>query len=194
MVKKGSQLILRLGDQDVPFDPKFKFYMTTKLPNPHYIPEICIKTTIINFTVTPSGLEDQLLAEVVRFERIELETKRIELILQISQDKKQLQDLEDKILRQISDAQGHILEDEALINTLDASKITSETVNQRIAQSKITTEEIDKAREEYRSVAKRGSVIYFVISDLSFIDPMYQYSLEFFVKLFKRRLELTPKK
>lgn len=111
VVKKGTGLTLRLGDQDVPYDPKFKMYMTTKLPNPHYIPEICIKTTIINFTVTPTGLEDQLLAEVVRFERIELETKRIELILQISQDKKQLQELEDKILRQINDAQGRILED-----------------------------------------------------------------------------------
>jgi dynein heavy chain, axonemal len=58
--------------------------MTSKMPNPHYIPEIAIKTTIINFTVTPSGLEDQLLAEVVRYERIELEEKRISLILEIS--------------------------------------------------------------------------------------------------------------
>ena len=86
--KKGQQWLLRLGDQDIPYSHEFKFYLTTKLPNPHYIPEICIKTTIINFTVTPKGLEDQLLAEVVRFERIELETKRVELILQISADKK----------------------------------------------------------------------------------------------------------
>jgi dynein heavy chain len=56
----------------------------------------------------------------------------VELILQISADKKELQELEDKILRQISEAQGRILEDEALINTLDASKITSESVNERI--------------------------------------------------------------
>jgi len=35
--------------------------MTTKLANPHYLPEVCIKVTIINFTVTKSGLEDQLL-------------------------------------------------------------------------------------------------------------------------------------
>lgn len=58
----------------------------------------------------------------------------------------------------------------------------------------MTSEEIDKAREEYRSIAKRGSVIYFVISDLSVVDPMYQYSLDFFMKLFKRRLEVTEKK
>ena len=35
--------------------------MTSKLTNPHYLPEVCIKVTIINFTVTKSGLEDQLL-------------------------------------------------------------------------------------------------------------------------------------
>lgn len=39
----------------------WRFYMTTKLANPHYLPEVCIKVTIINFTVTKSGLEDQLL-------------------------------------------------------------------------------------------------------------------------------------
>lgn len=64
--------------------------MTTKLPNPHYIPEISIKTTIINFTVTPSGLEDQLLVEVIRQEKVELEEKRIQLIIEISQSKKSL--------------------------------------------------------------------------------------------------------
>jgi dynein heavy chain, axonemal len=39
--------------------------MTTKMPNPHYLPEICIKVTLINFTVTFGGLEDQLLGDVV---------------------------------------------------------------------------------------------------------------------------------
>ena len=38
-----------------------RFYMTTKMANPHYLPEVCIKVTIINFTVVQSGLEDQLL-------------------------------------------------------------------------------------------------------------------------------------
>ena len=51
------------------------------MPNPHYLPEISIKVTLINFTVTPTGLEDQLLIEVIKYERIELEETRINLIL-----------------------------------------------------------------------------------------------------------------
>eukprot|EP01017_Pseudomicrothorax_dubius_P045834 TRINITY_DN7991_c0_g2_i3.p1 TRINITY_DN7991_c0_g2~~TRINITY_DN7991_c0_g2_i3.p1 ORF type:complete len:773 (+),score=234.51 TRINITY_DN7991_c0_g2_i3:90-2321(+) len=46
-------------------------------------------------------------------------------------------------------------------------------------------------RDRYRVVAKRGSDLYFVIADLALIDPMYQYSLEYFIKLFKRRLEVS---
>jgi dynein heavy chain len=43
-------LLVRLGDSDVDYDPGFRLFMTTKLPNPHYLPEVCIKVTIINFT------------------------------------------------------------------------------------------------------------------------------------------------
>lgn len=57
----GGRLLIRLGDTDVDYDKNFRFYMTTKLSNPHYLPEVCIKVTIINFTVTKSGLEDQIL-------------------------------------------------------------------------------------------------------------------------------------
>ena len=66
-------------------------------------------------------------------------------------------------------------------------------MNQRVELAKITALEIDSAREYYRVVAKRGSVLYFVIAELAMIDPMYQYSLEFFTRLFKRRLEQSNK-
>lgn len=48
---------IRLGSDNVDYDINFKLFMTTKLPNPHYLPEICIKVTLINFTVTFEGLE-----------------------------------------------------------------------------------------------------------------------------------------
>lgn len=88
---KGGRLLIRLGDSDVEYDKKFKFYITTKLPNPHYMPEVSIKVTLINFTVTPQGLEDQLLSEVTRLERPELEEQRVELIIHINEDKITLQ-------------------------------------------------------------------------------------------------------
>ena len=58
--KQGGRNLIRVGDSDIDYNDAFRFYLTTKLPNPHYLPEVCIKVTIINFTVTLEGLEDQV--------------------------------------------------------------------------------------------------------------------------------------
>ena len=68
----GGFFEIKLGDKFT-YDPLFRLYMTTKRPNPHYAPETCIKVTMINFTVTFKGLEEQLLGDVVVKERPEIE-------------------------------------------------------------------------------------------------------------------------
>ncbi len=116
-----------------------------------------------------------------------------QLVIQLSDFKRQLKDLEDKILKLVSEAGEDILEDEELIITLDQSKQTSITINERMVEAEQTALLINKNRESYRSVARRGSILYFVIADLALIDPMYQYSLEFFARLFNRRLDKSEK-
>lgn len=95
----GNRLMIKLGDKEVDFSPEFKFYITTKLSNPHYTPEITTKTAIVNFAVKEQGLEAQLLGIVVRKERPELEEQKDKLVVNISQSKKKLASLEDEILR-----------------------------------------------------------------------------------------------
>ncbi|KAJ3068328.1 Dynein heavy chain 6, axonemal [Podochytrium sp. JEL0797] len=183
-IRQGGRLLMKLGDSTVEYDRNFKLFITTKLANPHYLPEVCIKITLINFTVTKQGLEGQLLADVVKIERPELEESRNNLIVSISNDKKQLKDIEEKILRLLFNSQGNILDDEELINTLNQSKITSAAIKERVALAEVTEIEINTARERYRPVAIRGSVLYFVIADLAELDPMYQFSLKYFKNLF----------
>jgi ubiquitin-protein ligase len=47
--------MIRIGDKEIEYNPDFKFYITTKLSNPHYTPEISTKTTIVNFAVKEQG-------------------------------------------------------------------------------------------------------------------------------------------
>jgi dynein heavy chain len=192
--KRGGQLCLRLGDSDVPYSDEFKFMITTKLANPHYMPEICIKVTVINFTVTMKGLEDQLLVDVIKNERPDLEEKKDKLVVSIASDQNQLREIEEQILSMLAAASGNILDDEDLINALGRSKTTSEAINKRLLEAENTTQVINTTREGYRSVATRGSVIYFVLATLAMIDPMYQYSLTYFKDLFNQRLQKTEKK
>ena len=141
---------------------------------------MCIKVTIINFTVTQEGLEDQLLGLVVREERPDLERQKNQLIKSLAADKKTLKELEDKILKLLSESQGNILDDEVLINTLSDSKITSGVINTRVAEAEVTNEQINTTRLTYVPAAERGSIIYFTVADLAMIGDMYQFSLEYF--------------
>ena len=99
LLHAGNRLIIKLGDKEVEFSPDFKFYITTKLSNPHYTPEISTKAAIVNFAVKEQGLEAQLLGIVVRKERPELEEQKDSLVVNIAQSKKKLVELEDEILR-----------------------------------------------------------------------------------------------
>ncbi|XP_041935143.1 dynein heavy chain 6, axonemal [Alosa sapidissima] len=189
----GGRTLIRLGDSDIDYDKKFRFYMTTKMANPHYLPEVCIKVTIINFTVTKSGLEDQLLSDVVRLERPDLEKQRNQLIVRINADRNQLKAIEDRILKLLFNSKGNILDNEELVQTLQESKVTSEAIKSRLQEAEATEEMINAAREKYRPVATRGSVMYFVIASLSEIDPMYQFSLKYFKQLFNTTIEVSEK-
>ena len=51
----------RAGENTIPYNEEFRLFLTTKMPNPHYSPEVQVKISLVNFTVTQSGLEEQLL-------------------------------------------------------------------------------------------------------------------------------------
>jgi dynein heavy chain len=192
VTKSGGNLIITIGDKSINYNESFKLFMTTTNPNPHYSPETFVKVTIINFAITPSGLEEQMLAIIVAAENPQLESKKNEIVKRNAQDKKDLVLIEDGILKSLSESQGDILMDETLINKLASSKKMSKEINQRVEDSKVTEKEIDAARESYRPVAFRASLLFFCITDLAGIDPMYQYSLQWFIKLFKIGIETAP--
>ena len=170
---EGGIRQMRLGDANIDYDDNFKFFMTTKMPNPHYLPEICIKVTLINFTVTFSGLEEQLLGDVVVQEKPEIEKKRDEIVVTMDHDQRTLKNIEITILKLLSEStEEQILDEDNLINVLENSKKTSKEINERMVQSLVVEEEINVTRNQYRTVAVRGSILYFVIADLAGIDPM----------------------
>ena len=82
----------------------------------------------MNFMITPLGLQDQLLGIVAAKEKPELEEKKNQLILESAANKKQLKEIEDKILEVLSSSEGNILEDETAIKVLSSSKTLSEEI------------------------------------------------------------------
>ncbi|PAA47942.1 hypothetical protein BOX15_Mlig003862g8 [Macrostomum lignano] len=182
--KQSGVDMIRLGETTIEYSKDFKFFITTKLRNPHYLPEIAVKVSLLNFMITPEGLEDQLLGIVVAKEKPDLEEERQSLIKMTAQNRRQLKEIEDKILATLAEAEGNILENESAIQILDSSKILSDDIQKKQKVAEKTQEKIDAARMDYAPIANHSSILFFSITDLPNIDPMYQYSLIWFVNLY----------
>lgn len=80
--------------------------------------------------------------------------------------------------------QDTILDNQDLIDTLEISKTNSNLITESLAEAEVIEETINATRNSYKAVSIRGSLLYFVISDLAQVDPMYQNSLAYVKKLF----------
>jgi dynein heavy chain len=190
-IKRGTKLFLKLGDKEVDFHPEFRLYLHTKLSNPHYPPEIQAETTLINFTVTMDGLEDQLLNLVVEKERPDLAALSSDLITQQNGFKIKVKELEDDILHKLATAEGDITENVALIEGLEATKRISDDIQQKSQLAMKTQAEILEASEKYRSVANRSSLLFFLMTDLVKVHSYYIYSLAAFQQIFFRGIKIS---
>ena len=183
-MKSGTNV--KLGARQVKYDDQFRFYITTRLPNPHYSPETSVMVTLLNFAITSKGLEEQMLNQFIDRELPEQQQKKNEIIKENTEAMAELMTIEKNILLSLQKYEKieEILYDENLIEVLASAKKKSAEIKQRLKESEITEREIDSKRENYRAVAKRASLLFFCVMDISQIDPMYQYSLRWFKDMF----------
>jgi dynein heavy chain len=134
--------VLKIGDRELNVHLDFRLYMQTKLSNPNYPPEIQAECTLINFSVTEEGLEDQLLAYIIRLEREDLANTKEDLVKKQREYNIQLNNLENSLLSQLKNATGDILANVTLVDNLEKSKVISDDIKIKVAEGQKTDENI----------------------------------------------------
>ena len=146
---------------------------------------------MVNFSLTPMGLEDQLLALVVRKERPDLASKKAAIIHQSNLQKVAIKALEDDILIGLSSAEGDVTENRDLIESLEGAKRSTLEAQQKLAEGKEITASINTTSEKFRPVANRGALLFFLMNELHRVHTYYMYSLNAFVVIFEHGIDVV---
>jgi dynein heavy chain 2 len=109
----------------VDYNPAFSLFLTTRDQFVEIAPNCQALVTNVNFTVTKSGLEGQLLSITINFEQPELESRKTQLLEEEERLQIKLADFEKQLLEELVNSEGNILENKKLIESLNQTKAQS---------------------------------------------------------------------
>lgn len=182
--KTGGRVLIQLGKQEIDFSPAFKIYLSTRDPSATFPPDICSRTTFVNFTVTQSSLQTQSLNDVLKSERPDVDERRSNLIKLQGEFKVHLRQLEKRLLQALNESRGNILDDDNVIETLETLKTEAGEITAKISNTEGVMAEVEEITLQYSIIARSCSAVFAVLEQLHYLNHFYQFSLQYFLDIF----------
>ncbi|KAJ1930559.1 dynein heavy chain [Tieghemiomyces parasiticus] len=182
--RTGGRVLIRLGGSDIDFSPAFTLFLATRDPTVQFPPDVCSRVTFVNFTVTRGSLQSQCLHRVLRHERPDTDRKRTDLVRLQGEFRLRLRHLERSLLQALSSARGNLLDDDAVIGTLETLKREAAEVATKVAETETVMTEIDAVLAAYTPLATACSAVFFTLEALPRVHHFYQFALAFFEAAF----------
>ncbi|CBZ37876.1 dynein heavy chain, putative [Leishmania donovani] len=187
---EGTKRVIQIGDRrTVDYADGFQLYLVTRSTDLHVPPDIISYLTPISFTITQSGLEGQFLGITIQHEQPQLEKEKLDMLEKEEGLKMQLAELEERLLTNLANSEGSLLEDTTLIESLNQIKSQASYITTALEQSKVVQEDLDRKRNVYRPFATTASSVFFLTKSLEELSHMYQFSFQLFLDLFLRALK-----
>ena len=190
--KTGGRVLIQLGKQEIDFSPAFRLYLLTRDPLASFAPDICSRTTFVNFTVTQSSLQTQSLNDVLKSERPEVDQRRSDLIKIQGEFNVHLRGLEKNLLQALNESKGNILDDDVVIQRLEHLKTEAAEISRRMAETQGVSEEVKTISRQYSNIARSCSAVFSILDQLHHLNHFYQFSLKYFVDIFHSVLYKNP--
>lgn len=190
--KTGGRVLIQLGKQEIDFSPAFKLYLSTRDPSAMFPPDVCSRTTFVNFTVTQSSLQTQSLNDVLKSERPDVDKRRSNLVKMQGEFNTHLRGLEKRLLRALNESRGNILDDDVVIETLETLKKEAGEISRKMAETEGVMAEVETITLQYNAIARACSAVFAVLEQLHHLNHFYQFSLQFFVDIFASVLHDNP--
>ena len=182
--RTGGRVLIQLGKQEIDFSPAFKLYLSTRDPSANFAPDVCSRTTFVNFTVTQSSLRTQSLNDVLKAERPDVDKRRTNLIKMQGEFNTNLRQLEKRLLQALNESRGNILDDDNVIQTLETLKKEAAVISRKVSETEGVMTEVERITEDYSRIANACSAIFATLEQLHHLNHAYRFSLQYFTNIF----------
>ncbi|GET89825.1 dynein heavy chain, putative [Leishmania tarentolae] len=189
LVPAGAKQVVQVANKTVEWHDNFRIMLFSRQSELRLSPSAAALVAEVNFSVTSLGLEDQLLGVTLQQERPELEKQKVELLKEEENLQLQLSKLEERLLGDLAESQGNLLENTKLIKSLNEVKVQASNIQQSLARSHDLQVELDEKREVYRPFAHHGALLFFIVRDMEALNHMYQYGINDYIALFTQTLK-----
>ena len=181
--RTGGRLLVRVGTSDVDWAPSFRLVLATRYAGLVLAPHVFARVQVINFTITRKSLEAQSLARILHHERADIEQQRVDLERMQSEFQRRLLRLEQSLLTALNEAQGHILDDDHVVSTLETLKAEADDVTQKVQATGDIMTTVQQATEAYVPLASACSALYFLLEHMQELHPFYSFDMRLFERL-----------
>lgn len=190
--KTGGRVLIQLGKQEIDFSEHFQLYLSTRDPSAAFAPDVCSRTTFINFTVTRSSLRTQSLNDVLKAERPDVDKRRTNLVKMQGEFDTNLRQLEKRLLQALNESRGNILDDDNVIQTLETLKKEAAVITKKVAETEGVMAEVERVTQGYGRIANACSAIFALLEQLHHLNHGYRFSLQYFIDIFNSVLHHNP--
>jgi len=179
--RTGGRSLVRIGTEDVDYSPKFNIILTTKNPAVKLTPDICSRVTLVNFTVTPAGLQSQSLSQILKCEKPEIEKQRNDILKLQGEQNVKLRSLEEQMLKEISAVEGSILDDDRVVEGMERLMKEGAQVEEQIAKSAEVMAEVERAISKFEPFSLICKHLFVLFAGMREIDFLYEFTAQSFM-------------
>ena len=181
--RTGGRSLVRIGTEEVDYSPKFSIILTTKNPAVRLTPDICSRVTLVNFTVTPAGLQSQSLSRILECEKPEIEKQRNDILKLQGEQNVKLRGLEEQMLREISAVEGSILDDDRVVEGMERLMKEGVQVEEQIAKSAEVMKEVEHAISKFEPFSLICKQLFVLFAGMREISFLYEFTAKSFMSM-----------
>eukprot|EP00580_Thalassiosira_gravida_P013013 CAMPEP_0201649336 /NCGR_PEP_ID=MMETSP0493-20130528/39238_1 /ASSEMBLY_ACC=CAM_ASM_000838 /TAXON_ID=420259 /ORGANISM="Thalassiosira gravida, Strain GMp14c1" /LENGTH=1668 /DNA_ID=CAMNT_0048125185 /DNA_START=87 /DNA_END=5093 /DNA_ORIENTATION=- len=181
--RTGGRSLVRIGTEEVDYSPKFNIILTTKNPAVKFTPDICSRVTLVNFTVTPAGLQSQSLSRILECEKPEIEKQRNDILKLQGEQNVKLRGLEEQMLKEISAVEGNILDNDRVVEGMERLMKEGAEVEHAIAKSAEVMAEVEHAISKFEPFSLICKHLFVLFAGMREIDFLYEFTAKSFMSI-----------